>query len=178
MKTLFEMIMFLKRQLSELTSLSSNYEAKIKLLVKKHKEDIKQERCLCESLITGLEDQLLKKKDELSKLHLEMKNQKVQLSAVIDKNTITEQYTEDSSLIKKLQKLLAAANEQVTSLTLEKEALTSQVAEFRHAFLDADEKCRDALFLNHVLTEESARAKEANDDLRKKMSDLTQTYLS
>ena len=51
-------------------------------------------------------------------------------------------------------------------------------AEFRHAFLDADEKCRDALFLSRVLTEEAARAKEANDDLRKKMSDLTQTYLS
>jgi hypothetical protein len=52
------------------------------------------------------------------------------------------------------------------------------VAEFRHAFLDADDKRRNALFLNQVLTEESVRAKEANDDLRKKMSDLTQTYLS
>ena len=52
------------------------------------------------------------------------------------------------------------------------------MAEFRHAFLDADEKCRNAIFLNKVLTEESARAKEANDDLRKKMEDLTHTYLS
>lgn len=211
MATLFGMIHSLKSQLAESSSLSRNYEEKIKMLEKKNKEDIKQERDTCTAVVVGLEDQLLKKKDEMSKLYLEMKEQKTQLNAVIDKNTITNQYNEDSNLVKTLQKLLAEANEQIHVLTQEQRTLTSQgeysfyyvlhgtsqhiatyillyvidtfichdaVAEFRHAFLDADEKCRDAEFLARVLTEEASRAKEANDDLRKKMADLTQTYLS
>lgn len=175
---MLEMVLALKTQLAEQINLSSNYEAKIKLLMKKHKDDIKQERDACAAVMSGLEAQLLVKQEDLHKLQEEMKTQQVQLSVALDKNTITQQYVEDSSAIKRLQKLLGIANEQISALTHEQQVLTSQVAEFRHAFLDADEKCRDTMFLNRVLTEESARAKEANDDLRKKMSDLTQTYLS
>ena len=122
------MIYTLKSQLAESTNLSQNYEAKIKRLVKKQKEEINQERVTCTAIVTGLEDQLLRQKDEMNKVYKEMKEQKTQLSAVIDKNTITHQYEEDSSLIKKLQKLLAEANEQIHVLTLEQRTLTSQGA--------------------------------------------------
>jgi chromosome condensin MukBEF ATPase and DNA-binding subunit MukB len=126
MTTLFRMIYSLKSQLCESVNLSKNYEAKIKILVKKQKEEILQERGACEAVLKGLEEQLLKKKDELAKLHSEMKEQRTQLAAVIDKNTITQQYEEDSSLVKKLQKLLAEAYEQIHNLTQEQQTLTSQ----------------------------------------------------
>lgn len=126
MTTLFGMIQTLKSQLAESTSLSRNYEAKIKVLVKKQKEEINHERVTCTAVVKGLEDQLLRKKDEMNKVYLEMKAQKSQLTAVIDKNTITQQYEEDSSLIKKLQKLLNEANEHIHVLTQEQQTLTAQ----------------------------------------------------
>lgn len=126
MTALLQMVHSLREQLTESTQLSANYEAKVNLLMRKQKQELHQERTTCEAAVLGLEDQLQKKKSEVSKLHAEMKEQQVQLQTVMHKNIITEQYAEDSSLIKKLQKLLAEANEKIHSLTIEQQSLTSQ----------------------------------------------------
>ena len=120
------MIHTLKCQCAESNTLTANYEEKFKILLRNHKEEIKQERVTCAAVVKGLEDQLLRRKDEYNKLYLEMKDQKSQLAAVIDKNTITNQFEEDVDIVRKLQKMLKEANNQISVLSEEKEVLTSQ----------------------------------------------------
>ena len=120
------MIHTLKCQCAESNTLTANYEEKFKILLRNHKEEIKQERVTCAAVVKGLEDQLLRRKDEYNKLYLEMKDQRSQLAAVIDKNTITNQFEEDVDMVRKLQKMLKEANNQISVLSEEKEVLTSQ----------------------------------------------------
>lgn len=93
----------------------------------------------------------------------------------ISSSTSAEDLEYFKGIIKRLEGELEDMKES-TSRTIG--TLTCQVTEYEHAFLDADDKRRDAEFMQAQISNEIVRANDLNKELKKKLADLAAPVLA